>query len=332
MADPDLGLDRPRPMDHPDDPPVRCRRCRRSAHRRPTSAGGPPATRRTAARPARPRPGRRGRRRPRASPGAGRGCARRRGRRSAAVSRSTVSRVPPDGRWYGDAGGVDGLGERLLGAPSRIGLGLEQVVEALVAQALDLGRREGRPQQDLRDQLERRRQPVGRHLHARAQRVPAGIRVDRGAQPLGGLDQLRSRRSARCLRTGRGPRARCCRPARPAPRARRRERPPTPRRAAARAGRRRGPTGRSTTGATATDGKSYGRGGPTGRTLGDHDVVGPGSSVVLMPPPPRRVARRLPARRRVTLVGGGCPRAGRSAPAGCPAGRPRPPRRGSPPG
>ena len=74
---------------------------------------------------------------------------------------------------------VDRRGERLVGAAARVGLGLEQVVEPLVAEALDLGLGERRVEGDLGEQLERRLEAGGRHVDADATSRPS--RPRRGA-------------------------------------------------------------------------------------------------------------------------------------------------------
>ena len=84
---------------------------------------------------------------------------------------------------------VDRVDQCLFHAPARVGLGLEQVVEALVPQAVHLGDREGRVQDDLGEQVERLREPIGRDVEPGGQCVPAGLRVERRAQALGRLDQ-----------------------------------------------------------------------------------------------------------------------------------------------
>jgi len=99
---------------------------------------------------------------------------------------------------------VDGPDEGFLDASPWVGPGLEQVVQTLVAKTLDLGLREGRGQQDLGDQLERRSEPGGGHVHVDAQRVPTGIGVERGAETLGGLDQRDGVVALRPLRQGAG--------------------------------------------------------------------------------------------------------------------------------
>ena len=84
---------------------------------------------------------------------------------------------------------VDRADQGFLDPSARVGLGLEQVVEALVAEAVDLGDREGRMQDDLGQQVERLREPIGGHVQPGGQRVPAGLGVERRTQPLGRLDQ-----------------------------------------------------------------------------------------------------------------------------------------------
>jgi hypothetical protein len=84
---------------------------------------------------------------------------------------------------------VDRRGERLVRAAARIGAGLEQVVEALVAEALDLRLGERRVEGDLREELERGLETRRRNVDADARRVPAGVGVERRAEPLRGLDE-----------------------------------------------------------------------------------------------------------------------------------------------
>ena len=84
---------------------------------------------------------------------------------------------------------VDRVDQCLFHAPARVGLGLEQVVEALVPQAVHLGDGEGRVQDDLGEQVEGLRQPIGGDVEPGGQCVPAGLRVERRAQALGRLDQ-----------------------------------------------------------------------------------------------------------------------------------------------
>jgi hypothetical protein len=89
----------------------------------------------------------------------------------------------------GRVGRVDRVDECLVGPPARVGLRLQQVVEPFVAQPLDLVRWEGRPEQDLGQELESGAQPRRRHVDADAGGVPAGIGVEGCAQPLARLDQ-----------------------------------------------------------------------------------------------------------------------------------------------
>ena len=170
------------------------------------------------------------------------------------------------------------LVDRLGNTPRRRGgagrPGLEQVVQPLVAEALDLRLGERRVEGDLGEQLERRLEAGGRDVDADARRVPAGVGVERRAEALRGLDEgdrvvaARSPRSAPARRgpsRRRGPAAR--RPRRCAGRA-------TRRRAAARAGRRRRRGARSAGVNRSTAGKSYGRGVPgVGRSAIDLDVL-----------------------------------------------------------
>ena len=109
-------------------------------------------------------------------------------RSSAAVSVATVSAVPPAGRWYGRRRRVDRGHVRLVGAAAGVGLRLEQVGQPLVAQPLDLGRRErragARPRRAARAPAASR---LAGHVEPGGRRVPAGLGVDRRAEPLGGL-------------------------------------------------------------------------------------------------------------------------------------------------
>ena len=85
--------------------------------------------------------------------------------------------------------GVDRRDVDLVGTAAWVRLGLEQVVQPLVAQPLDLIGRERRPKQDLGQQLQGRLEPGGRHVDAHARRVPAGLGMERGAKPLGRFGQ-----------------------------------------------------------------------------------------------------------------------------------------------
>ena len=171
VADPDLGLDRARPVDDADD-----------ADRRSTPVSTIAAARRATAGARATTPNRRSaiaddilaaevatddERRPR------------RVERPLVDARGASAGVEPlDGLArparrpvVGRVGGVDRADERLLGTTARIGLCLEEVVQALVAESFDLGLREGRAQQDLGHELERRLEPGGRHVDRRRVRA-----------------------------------------------------------------------------------------------------------------------------------------------------------------
>ena len=160
------------------------------------------------------RPDRRGRRRRRASPG--------RVERRARRCRADRRRVEALDRLARPAGRpvvrrlrrVDRVDECLLGPAPRIGPRLEQVVQALVAKALDLVGREGRAEQDLGEQLEGR--PEAGRPGRRRRRSAHPSRPRRGARrrAVRRPRPARSRRSARCPRSGRGPRGPCRRPRR----------------------------------------------------------------------------------------------------------------------
>ena len=79
---------------------------------------------------------------------------------------------------------VDRPDVRLVGAAPRIGLGLEEVIESLVAQALYLTLRKRGTQQDLCEQLQRGLQAGGRDVNAQRRGIPAGLGMEGGAQPL----------------------------------------------------------------------------------------------------------------------------------------------------
>ena len=208
-------------------------------------------------------------------------------------------------------GRVDRADVRLVGAPARVGLRLDDVGQALVAEAVDLRFRERGPADDLGQQLQRGTEPRGRDVHARRRRVPAGLGVERRAEALGGLGQLDRVAQLRALGQaagrehrraglpgglvgGAGPAARCDAET----------------------------SSRPGIGATITrtplaswvrivSGKSYGRGWPGTGPLGDE------------------VRGRAPCRRLRRLVGRLSGR--RSGPRGCPPGTPRPRRPGSAP-
>ena len=84
---------------------------------------------------------------------------------------------------------IDRLGEGLIGPAPRVGPCLEQVVESLVPEPLDFRWREGRVEDDLGEQRERRLQASCRDVDADAHRVPAGLGVERRAESLAGLDE-----------------------------------------------------------------------------------------------------------------------------------------------
>ena len=99
---------------------------------------------------------------------------------------------------------VDRRGERLVGAAARIGLGLEQVVEPLVAEALDLGLGERRVEGDLGEELERRLEAGGRHVDADRSSRPSRPRRGATRRAARWPRPGRSRRSARCPRSAPG--------------------------------------------------------------------------------------------------------------------------------
>ena len=80
--------------------------------------------------------------------------------------------------------GVDGPDIRLVGSAARIGLGLEEVIEALVAHPLHLTLREGGVQQDFRQQLQGWLQAAGRDVDAQRRGIPAGLGMQGRAQSL----------------------------------------------------------------------------------------------------------------------------------------------------
>ena len=139
----------------------------------------------------------------------------------------------------GRGGRVDRADVGLVGPSPRVGLGLEQVVEPLVAQTLDVRGREGRALEDLGQQLEGRPEARGGHVDPDARRVPAGLGVERCAEPLGRLGQ--GDRVVALGALGQGPGGEDGRAGRPPPARRRHRRAGSgwPSRAAGRAGRRR---------------------------------------------------------------------------------------------
>ena len=283
----------------------------------------------------RPRPGRRGRRRRRASPGAGSSVARVGAAQVLAASgRSTVSRVPA-GRSVVRRRPArrSSPTKASLGAAARIGLGLEQVVEPLVAQALDLARREGRVAAGPRRRA-RAPAPAGRPGTSTPtlERVPAGLGVDARRRAARRPRRARSRRSARVPSVSARAARTVRRPRRPARRRRPRARP----RDAETSGR----PGRS----AIEDRQPVRRAGSRrhGRELvgarGARAAAARRRRVVAAGRASCSCRRLLVRRRRLVgvvperhVVGGRALRAGRSGRAGCPAGRRPRRRRGSPP-
>ena len=83
----------------------------------------------------------------------------------------------------------DRADERLIDPPAWLGPGLEQVVQAFLAQPIDLTRREGRVRRELGQEGKGGLESGNRHLHADRRSVPAGVGVEPGPEPLGRLDQ-----------------------------------------------------------------------------------------------------------------------------------------------
>ena len=86
--------------------------------------------------------------------------------------------------------GVDRLDEGLFGPSTWVGPGLEQVIQTLVAKALDITCRKGGSGHDLGDEIESGREPFAGNIDRDGQRIPTGLGVERRAQPLGCLDKL----------------------------------------------------------------------------------------------------------------------------------------------
>ena len=125
---------------------------------------------------------------------------------SSALSRpSTVSRVPPDGRWYGEPAAVDRARRtpRRRGGADRPGPGggRSGARRAGARPPAREGRRRGATSAS---ELERRLEAGGRHVDADRHRVPAGLGVERRARGARPPRPGRSRRSARCPRSGPG--------------------------------------------------------------------------------------------------------------------------------
>jgi hypothetical protein len=82
---------------------------------------------------------------------------------------------------------------------------LQKVVEPFVPQSRDLFGRERGPLDEFVEQFERGPQTRGRDLDAGRESVPAGVGVERGAEPLGCLDQFQAGVARRAF----GHRSRC---------------------------------------------------------------------------------------------------------------------------
>ena len=193
MPDPDLGLDGARPVDDVDEPAGdgrgvvdaagrRRRRVRRPVAEQPLDLAHDLVGVHVAGDHDRAR---------------GRDRSRGRGPRAArrGVRPSTVSARAARGPVVRARRRVDRGDVRLVGAAARIGLRLEEVGQALVAEPVDLALRERRPAHDLREQLER-----GRRAGSRARRAR---RTSRPSRPRRGA----TRRGARRPRSARWRRA-----------------------------------------------------------------------------------------------------------------------------
>jgi len=91
-------------------------------------------------------------------------------------------------------GRIDRLRKDALRSPARVCPRLHQVIEPLVAQAVDLISRECRLGDHLREQRQRRSEARLGHFDARAERFPGRVGMDFSAQPLGRLDGQGRRR------------------------------------------------------------------------------------------------------------------------------------------
>ena len=143
--------------------------------------------------------------RPRARPATGRRPAH--GPRAArsGVSASTVVAGAGRRAMVRARGRVDRRDVGLVGAAARVGPGLEQVGEALVAQPVDLGLGERRAADDLGEQLERGLEAARRDVDARRTSASQpGLGVERGAEALGGLGQRDGVAALRALGQGAG--------------------------------------------------------------------------------------------------------------------------------
>ena len=84
---------------------------------------------------------------------------------------------------------IDRRRERLVRASPGVGPDLEDVIEAFVADPLDLGLGERRVGDDLTQQLEGGLEARGRHVDPHGVRVPARVGMERRPEPFGRLDE-----------------------------------------------------------------------------------------------------------------------------------------------
>ena len=119
---------------------------------------------------------------------------------------------PRDGRFVpGQQPGVrharriDRGREGALDPSTRLGCRLQQVVDALLAQPVDLVGRQRRVEEHLGHQVQGRAEVPARDLGRGDQRLPAGVGVDLGARAARSPRRRRSRRAPRCPRAGRAP-------------------------------------------------------------------------------------------------------------------------------
>ncbi len=89
----------------------------------------------------------------------------------------------------GDTIRVDDGREEAVDPAASVSHRLPEVVEALLAQPLDLALREAGCERHLRQQLHGRSEPRPRHLDLDGQAIPAGTRRETGTQPLGSLHE-----------------------------------------------------------------------------------------------------------------------------------------------
>ena len=201
VADADLGLDGAGAVDHADEPLRRRRRCRRSAAVAPAPEAGQSPNSASATREddvGIDVTGDHQRRSFRDVGGRVDATQVRRGQAGDGLRRAARRSVV----WAGRC--VDGRDVRLVGATARVRLRLEQVREALVAQALHLGDRERRPAHDLGQQLHGGLEAGGRDVEPGGGRVPARLGVERRAETLGRLGQGDGVAELRALGQGAG--------------------------------------------------------------------------------------------------------------------------------